>query len=193
MLEGRCTTFPLAVTSEWKCRWPRPHTLASDVTCEVTISGERMDITGLKQVTSQTAKTWLKLSGPFIEERDDRTLLNNFPAIPKIMGKSICFPFVGQLLYHFGMHIERVVGGSLKGAVTENNQFLTNAEWTTDGVCVQGDDADMYVAKYVHASCHEIQSKTEYCITTDKGIVNKLPLQDTLIGAANKVVMCCLM
>ena len=63
--------------------------------------------------------------------------------------------------------------------------------WSVDGEDAIGDDADMYAARYVHASQMEMGDKTEYCIATDKGVVNKLPMQDTLVGSANTVVVCC--
>ena len=49
----------------------------------------------------------------------------------------------------------------------------------------------MYCARYLHAGVLELQDKMEFHFSTDAGSINRLPLQDTCIGAANLVVMAC--
>ena len=49
----------------------------------------------------------------------------------------------------------------------------------------------MYCARYVHAGMLDLQDKLEFHIATDAGSINRLPLQDTAIGAQNLVVLAC--
>ena len=52
-------------------------------------------------------------------------------------------------------------------------------------------NADPYVAKYVNGSIVEMQDKNVFGIATDKAMINKLPLMNTVIGASNTVALAC--
>ena len=47
------------------------------------------------------------------------------------------------------------------------------------------------MAKYVNGSIVEMQDKSVFGIATDKGMINKLPLMNTCIGARNTVAVAC--
>ena len=186
-------TIPFVVTRDWKCKWPLPAKSMNDICLDLPMQGGELDITRLLDVDTPMVVDWFEGD---LEEyvRTDAdsgwSYFKVWEGLSKVLTKSRYLPIMSQILYHFAMRVERFLGKCLQSGKCEG-PFLRAATWDVDGEDMVGDEADMYVARYVHASVEELRSKTEFCLATDKGVVNKLPLQDTLIGTANTVVLSC--
>ena len=149
-----------------------------------------LDVTNIIAFNTNHTANWFDQLKSFITEVDGKLILDVVPAFCTVLRRGDFEFLVGQVLYHFAVHLDRFLGRGLQAGKV-HSPSVCDAQWCNDGIHSHGEEADMYSARYVHSSIDTLQDKTEFCISMDNGQINKLPLHDTLIGVANTVVLAC--
>ena len=188
----KATSFKLMIANVWMCRWPRLSSSTRDTTVDVTLKGGKLDITEALQLNSVTTKLWFgsELREFIQEDATERIWLDIVPAFACVISRKEYKPLVGQVLWYYSVCFDRAFGKGLNAGHWDSSS-VTELNWEVDGEDVIGIEADHYVAKYVNGSVIEMQDKTIFGVATDKGMINKLPLMNTCIGAHNTVAVAC--
>ena len=82
----------------------------------------------------------------------------------------------------FSLCLDRALGKGINAGHWDSPS-ANELAWVVDGEDAMGIQADHFVAKYVNGSVAEMQDKSVFGIATDKGMINRLPLMNTCIGA----------
>ena len=157
---------------------------------DVTLKADKLDITEALHLDSSITNFWFgsDLREFIKEDSTEKFWLDIVPAFSTILTRPDYKPLIAQVLWHYSVSFDRAFGKGLN-AGTWDSSSVTELSWVVDGEDATGLEADQYVAKYVNGCVADLQDKTVFGIATDKGMINKLPLMNTCIGAKNTVAM----
>ena len=64
--------FKLVICEAWKCVWPRPYVVKGDTTCDVLITGDKVDVTDLwTYIDNEVVDIWSMTLEPPITTHED--------------------------------------------------------------------------------------------------------------------------
>lgn len=184
----------------WSCSWPRPSPPPDGeniVMLKIT-SGE-VDFTELKRLATSPrkraslAKKWLSLLAVELLGSSVRDLYEVLLAAAAEPGLQC---FFARLVSAVAMGIERAAGAF----VTQPARAKSSAQppfafsWQTAKCMIEEDGMCAYLLQYV-TNCREalriVCEDGSFSLATDKGNVNGLPLQDTVLALPNNMAWLC--
>ena len=177
----------VALTRMWVCPWPGPMPQADGVNCvTVFMRAGGFDFAALAELSENSAardlpRQWwteLRAASGHGTVKDVCGTLCTCAAHPKLL------PLLSQLLSARAVSFESRCLAMAEGKLPRDGCAVV-PRWLSVKELMQADGPESYLVQYV-TNCSETFSKccSDWCfsIATDKGVVNGLPLQDTIIA-----------
>ena len=152
-----------------------------------------VDITNLLGfgVPGGLVHAWFEECKSIIVTENDHARIGLLELMALAVKKPKLQPLASQVLWHYSVALDKYIGRSMNAGAAPDAKWIASCKWQEVVGGMIGDEADRHCAKYVEASCEALNDKTEFSLPTDKAHVCHLPLQDTLIGSGNLVVVVC--
>lgn len=187
--------LPIDVTTEAPPVWPRPVAQAPGASFVLEFSNGMLDIKGFKQVASSGRKTscarkwWTALQAPVGES----TKVDCWLVVVAAVQAKVLVHFLSQLLLGLAAGIEAVCGKLAQAPVTKKRGHA-QFQWLTIEDIIKLDGIEQYLVQYmgnVTDTFDKQCSDWHFNIATDKGQVNSLKLQDSIIALPNNQAWLC--
>lgn len=174
--------FEVLLIRRWTPSWPRPSASVPGPRVRLIVSGGRISLGPLLSAGEGcervgVAHTWLNALFATEAQRVDTMQLAVF--INKLIKCDSLRSLLAQFVFAAAKQIERMMGARVTNKEVSVGLVM---RWRDSGCDLAANEVDKYMAQYITNCRMLLRDATVMSIATDKGSVNGLPLQDTIIG-----------